>query len=83
MANLTLSVPDDILLAAREAAFRRGTTVNAVCREALERLIGPDQNTFAAIDRAFKMADELHLRSTSPFSREEIYEERLPGRKSK
>lgn len=78
MANLTLSVPDEILTAAREAAFRRGTTVNAVCREALERLIGPDQAAVAAIERAFRMADELHLQSSSPFSRDEIYAERLP-----
>lgn len=83
MANLTLSVPDDILSAARDAAFRRGTTVNAVCREALERLIGPDQAAVAAIERAFRMADDLHLRSTSPFSRDEIYEARLPGGKAK
>lgn len=79
MANLTLSVPDEILQSARAAAFRRGTTVNAVFREALERLIGPDENVLAAIDRAERLADELRLKSTGKLGRDEIYEERLPG----
>jgi hypothetical protein len=77
MANLTLSIPDEVLQAARIAALKRGTSVNAVCREALERLIGPDGAVIAAIDRADAMVDQLKPKLASKFSRDEIYAERL------
>ncbi len=83
MANLTLSVPDDVLQAAREAATRRGTTVNAVCREALERLIGPDDAVIAAIERADAMVDRIQFKSIGALSRAKIYEERLPGHRAR
>lgn len=79
MANLTLSIPDDILHAARIAALKRGTSVNAVCRDALERLIGPDDAVLAAIDRADAMADELKLRAIEPPARDDCYAARQPG----
>jgi hypothetical protein len=79
VANLTLSIPDEILQSARIAAMKRGTTVNAICREALERLIGPDDAVMAAIEKADAMVDRLKPKLISPFSRDEIYDERLPG----
>jgi hypothetical protein len=83
MANLTLSIPDEILQSARIAAMKRGTTVNAICREALERLIGPDDAVMAAIEKADAMVDRMQFKSTGPFSRDEIYDERLPGARAK
>jgi phosphate uptake regulator len=83
MANLTLSIPDEILHSARVAAMKRGTTVNAVCREALERLIGPDDAVIAAIKKADEMVDRMQFKSTGPFSRDEIHDERLPGTRAK
>lgn len=80
MANLTLSIPDEILQTARVAALKRGTTVNAICREALERLIGPDDAVMAAIRKADDMVDRMQFKSTGPLSRDELYDERLPGR---
>lgn len=59
MTTLTLSVPEDILLSAQMAAIKRGTSVQAICIDALNRMIGPDDAMVAAIDRADAMADEF------------------------
>lgn len=61
MTTLTLSVPEDILLSAQMAAIKRGTSVQAICIDALNRLIGPDDAVVAAIDRADAMADEFQF----------------------
>ena len=42
MANLTLTIDDDILLRARRRALEHGTSVNAVVREYLEGFAGAD-----------------------------------------
>lgn len=62
MTTLTLSVPEDILLSAQMAAIKRGTSVQAICVDALTRMIGPDDAMVAAIDRADAMADEFQFR---------------------
>jgi len=40
MANLTLTIDDDILLRARRRALENGTSVNALVREYLESFAG-------------------------------------------
>jgi hypothetical protein len=42
VANLTLSIDDDLLRRARVRAAERGTTVNAVVRDFLETFAGVD-----------------------------------------
>ena len=42
MANLTLSVDDDVLEEARKTAARSGTTVNAIVRDQLANLASRD-----------------------------------------
>lgn len=42
MANLTLSIDDDLLRAARVRAVQEGTSVNEICRQAIERYARPD-----------------------------------------
>ena len=37
MANITLSIDDALLQAARVRAVREGTSVNEICRQAIER----------------------------------------------
>jgi len=64
MSQLTLSIPDDLLLNAQVAALKRGTSVQAICIDALTRLVGPDNAVLAAIDRADAMVDELQFRLT-------------------
>ena len=40
MANVTLAVPDDVLLKARIRALQQGTTVNALVRDYLASFVG-------------------------------------------
>jgi len=42
MANLTLSIPDDVLRRARIRALQQDTSVNALVKDYLERLAGDD-----------------------------------------
>lgn len=52
MANLTIVVDDQLLQAARIKALQQGTSVNEVCRQAIERFAGSTargQKTLAAL----------------------------------
>ena len=55
MANLTLSLDDDVLRRARERAAANGTSVNQLVRDYLERLVGPGDR--AARVRILALAD--------------------------
>jgi hypothetical protein len=86
MANLTLSIDDKLLQAARVRAVKEGTSVNEICRKAIEGY---------ARDRAddrIKRFDEALARAIadrpeggplpSPWrSRDEMYDEILKERK--
>lgn len=39
MANLTLAIDDELLRSARVKAVQQGTSVNDICREAIERFV--------------------------------------------
>ena len=47
MANLTLTIDDDVLLRARRRALEHGTSVNALVREYLESFVGADDTVDA------------------------------------
>ncbi|MFV0451852.1 MAG: DUF6364 family protein [Propioniciclava sp.] len=55
MANLTLSIDDDMLRRARERAAANGTSVNQLVRDYLERLVTPGDS--AARSRILALAD--------------------------
>jgi plasmid stability protein len=55
MANLTLSLDDDVLRRARERAAANGTSVNQLVRDYLERFVGPSDS--AARTRILTLAD--------------------------
>jgi plasmid stability protein len=44
VANLTLTIDDDVLLRARRRALEHGTSVNALVREYLESFVGADDS---------------------------------------
>jgi hypothetical protein len=48
MSSLTLAIDDELLRAARVKAVQRGTSVNEICREAIERFAsdGADDAAF-------------------------------------
>lgn len=72
MANLTISIDDDLLERARIRALETGTSVNALLREYLEGFAGSDESpTESLLEMALEMAvgglvgfdrDELHGR---------------------
>ncbi len=76
MANLTLTIDDELLRAARIRALEQGTSVNAVVREYLERFA----NRAAARDalEAFLARSEKASASSGPggrtWTREELYD---------
>jgi plasmid stability protein len=57
MANLTLSLDDELLQKAREAALREHTSVNALVREYLERYVDARSRRMEALDALDALAD--------------------------
>lgn len=74
MANLTLSIPDDVLQKAREAALREHTSVNAVVREFLLSYTDARARRTAALDALDALAATAHSRSTKPWTRTSLHE---------
>ena len=50
MANLTVTISDEVILRARARALDHGTSVNALVAEYLERYAGPDPAAAALTD---------------------------------
>ena len=84
MANLTLSVDDDLLRAARVRAVNEGTSVNEVCRKAIEAYARPDtpEERLRRFD-GFIARVHAKVRQSQPSpwkNREEFYDEVLAQR---
>ena len=72
MANLTLSIDDDLLQRAREAALRERTSVNALVREYLERYVDARQRRFESLDVLDALAARSTSQSASAWTRDEV-----------
>jgi hypothetical protein len=72
MANLTLSIDDDLLQRAREAALRERTSVNALVREYLERYVDARQRRFESLDVLDALAARSMSQSASTWTRDEV-----------
>jgi hypothetical protein len=73
MANLTITVDDDVLLRARKRALDQGTSVNAVIRVYLEGYVGVPRRAEAMkqfLDHAAKVAG----RSSRRWSRDDLHD---------
>ncbi|MEO8810080.1 MAG: DUF6364 family protein [Rhodanobacter sp.] len=73
MANLTLSLDDEILQKAREAALREHTSVNALVRDYLTGYVDAKSRRLEAIDAIDKLARRNKSRSTERWSRNELH----------
>jgi plasmid stability protein len=62
VANLTLTIDEDLLRRARIRALERGTSVNAVVREFLEGYAGSEQET-SALQALGALADRARASS--------------------
>jgi len=74
MSNLTLSIDDDLLQRAREAALRDRTSVNALVRDYLTRYVDSKRRRFEALDVLDAMAAQTTSRSDGRWSRDELHE---------
>jgi len=86
MSNLTVVIDDDLLRTARIKALQQGTSVNEICRQAIERFAaaGDDSQDFmaqlVAISNRVARSIPKELRSTPLPSRNEMMEEAMAAR---
>jgi hypothetical protein len=74
MANLTLSIDDEVLQRAREAALRDRTSVNALVRDYLIRYADNRRRRLEALDQLDALAAGTAARSDRPWHRDELHE---------
>lgn len=81
MANLTLSVADELLKKARIHAIEHGTSVNALVREYLQSLTDQTQDRMQALEEIEALAQKIErerlIESGWKWNRDEIYEDRF------
>jgi len=76
MANLTLSVDDELLQKAREAALREHTSVNALVREYLTQYVNARERRLRALDALDAVAERTDSASDERWSRESLHDRR-------
>ena len=77
MANLTITLDDDLLRRARIRAAERGTSVNAVLREHLNAWAGVQHERQRAIDSFLEAARRSRASSGGrKWTRDELHERR-------
>lgn len=76
MANLTLSLDDELLQKAREAALREHTSVNALVREYLKAYVNARERRLRALDALDAVAERTHSASGQRWSRESLHQRR-------
>lgn len=82
MANLTVTVDEQILRKARIKAIEHGTSVNAVVSQYLERYAGVGQ-TAAALDAFLEIAGRVDAGSGPAgrsWRRDDIYDRQILGK---
>ena len=82
MANLTLTIDDEVLRKARTRAAAEGTSVNAVVRHQIESYAGVGEEQRRALQTILELARTTQAGSGGrTWTRDDIYRERL-GRSS-
>ena len=75
MANLTISVDDEVLRQARIQAIEQGTSVNAVLREYLEAYAGVKARWEEAVNDLLRLSERtISGRGGRQWTREELHE---------
>jgi hypothetical protein len=83
MANITLSIDDALLQAARVRAVKEGTSVNEICRQAIERYARKRDDRLARYLELQARIDAnpgVAGKPLPPISREALYDEMLSER---
>ena len=79
MANLTLSIDDELLKRARIKALEEGTSVNALVRDHLERFAGGKEREREAVRQILEDSKTSTASSRGrgrTWTRDDLYEER-------
>jgi len=76
MANLTLSLDDELLQKARETALRERTSVNALVRDYLTRYVGANNRRLEALDALDALAERTKSASKERWTRDSLHERR-------
>jgi predicted transcriptional regulator len=76
--NITITLPAELLRAARIFAAERDTTLNALLREMLQDRLNKEGRMRAAVERMLDIAEHGPWSHVDPrsFLREELYERR-------
>jgi Arc/MetJ-type ribon-helix-helix transcriptional regulator len=76
--NITITLPAELVRAARVFAAERDTTLNALLREMLQERLDQEGRTRAAIQRMLELSEQGPSSPVNPESvrREELYERR-------
>lgn len=77
MANLTLSLDDELLQKAREAALREHTSVSALVREYLKQYVNARERRLSALDALDAVAERTESASSERRSRESLHDRKV------
>ena len=86
MANITLSIEDALLQAARVRAVKEGTSVNEICRRAIEQYARRQEDRLARYRALQARIDEnpgVSGKPLPPIGREALYEALMAERSRK
>jgi len=72
MKNITLSIPDDLLIKSREYAAKHGTSLNKLVRALLQSTVVPDRKK--KLNSLFDHMDKSKVKTNINWTREEIHE---------
>jgi hypothetical protein len=76
MANLTLSLDDELLQKAREAALRERTSVNALVRDYLCHYVESKSRRLQALDALDALVERTDSASSESWTRDSLHERR-------
>lgn len=75
MANLTITVDEEVLRKARIRALEQGTSVNAFLRQALEAFAGAQAEQVEAVDDLLALSrSSASRRGTRSWTRDELHD---------
>ena len=75
MANLTITVPEEILKSARQRALEQGTSVNALLRDYLRQFTGAQPAQTKAAERVLELSRRTRAgRGKAKWTREDLHQ---------
>lgn len=72
MRNVTIALDEQLIDEGRRYAATQGTTLNGLIRDLLTRTVQKSRS--GGLNEAFRLADELQLKSHSKWTREDLHD---------